>query len=105
MDRGSESFCPGKDTMRALWFVSYDIRNDVRLRKVSRILLGYGRRVQYSLYKVQASTKEIERLRWEIGKVVTQDDSVIYIPIPRNSAIKSQNGKVAIEVDPVFRMI
>ena len=67
--------------MRATHLVSYDIRDDVRLRKVARLLEGYGDRVQYSVFRCCLSLTELQRLRWQLTRAVAPEDSVLFIPL------------------------
>jgi len=60
------------------WFlVSYDVRNDKRLRKVAKILEGHGERIQYSVFRTHLSERELERLRWELSKVMDPADGLL----------------------------
>lgn len=60
---------------RDWWLVSYDVRDDRRLRETARLLEGYGERVQYSVFRCQLTRTEMAKLRWELAVVPT---SVIY---------------------------
>lgn len=63
--------------------VSYDIRDPVRLRKVARVLLGYGVRLQYSVFRCKLTTRSQARLLWELAQIVTEEDNVIIAPLCR----------------------
>ena len=65
--------------MRRWYLVAYDIRNDKRLRKVARILEGFGTRLQYSVFRCRLTERTLERLRWELSKTVLDDDEILYI--------------------------
>ncbi len=44
------------------YLISYDIHNDRRRNKVSKVLLDYGRRVQYSVFEIaRLSPGDLER--------------------------------------------
>lgn len=59
--------------------VSYDIRDQARYRKVFRILGGYGVSLQYSVFRCRLDDRELERLRWELAKVMDESDRLLVI--------------------------
>lgn len=62
------------------WYlVSYDIRDPKRLRLTAKKLGGYGDRIQYSLFRCRLAEKEVERLRWELKKIVCAEDDVMMV--------------------------
>ena len=67
--------------MRAWHLVSYDIHDDTRLRRVARLIEGYGERLQYSVFRCRLSTVELERLRWELTRLVAPEDELLIIPL------------------------
>lgn len=45
------------------WFlISYNIRDEKRLRKVAKIMEGYGQRIQYSVFRLHHNERGLERL-------------------------------------------
>ena len=67
--------------MRNWHLVSYDVRDDGRLRRVARLLEGYGERLQYSLFRCRLSPVELERLRWELTRLVADEDDLLILPL------------------------
>ena len=63
------------------WLVCYDIRDPKRLYRAAKCLLGYGQRVQYSVFRCWASRKQTERLRWELTEILEPEDDVLIIPL------------------------
>ena len=61
--------------------VSYDIRDPKRWRRVHRLLKGYGRSVQYSVFRVRGTRLTIERMRWELEKLLDEEDELLIIPL------------------------
>lgn len=61
--------------------ISYDIREPKRLRKVAKILEGYGRRLQYSLFCCFLSDREAERLRFETRRVMEDEDDFLIVSL------------------------
>jgi CRISPR-associated protein Cas2 len=63
-----------------MWYlIAYDIREPKRWRKAYRILRGYGRPLQYSLFRCRLGTVELERLRWELERVLEEEDSLLFV--------------------------
>jgi CRISPR-associated protein Cas2 len=75
--------------------VCYDVRDEARLRQVARLLEGYGERVQYSVFRCRLTPRELERLRWELGKVVAQEDAWLMVPLCEDCVgrLRSQHGE------------
>ena len=61
--------------------VSYDITSNKRRRHVDRALLGYGSRVQKSVFEALLSNKEYERMVERLSGLIDEDtDSVrVYV--------------------------
>lgn len=66
---------------RSWYLVCYDIRDDARLRRVARLMKGYGERIQYSVFRCRLTPREEERLRWELTRLATTDDSWLLVPL------------------------
>ncbi|MEZ4705662.1 MAG: CRISPR-associated endonuclease Cas2 [Caldilineaceae bacterium] len=60
--------------------VSYDIPDDKRRTKVMKLLEGYGRRVQFSVFECEVRPADLEQLKVRLGKLLhqEQDDIRIY---------------------------
>jgi len=63
------------------WLVSYDVRDEKRLRRCARHMEGYGHRVQYSVFRCWMTSREAERLRWELTELLDRADEVLLIPL------------------------
>jgi len=55
----------------------YDIRDEKRIRRVAKHLEGYGVRIQYSVFRCRLSNREVERLKWELTKIMDREDDLI----------------------------
>ncbi len=58
--------------------VCYDIADDGRRRKASRILADYGTRVQWSVFECLVNEKHCRELRRRLHEALTDQDSVRY---------------------------
>ncbi len=67
--------------MKFFVVVSYDIKDDRRRNKLSKELLNYGKRVQFSVFECNLTQIEINDMEKRIKKIVNvEEDSVkIYI--------------------------
>ena len=68
--------------MTKQWYViCYDITDAARWRKVHKRLHGYGRRLQYSIFRCRLTKLEMEKLRWELEKDLTTEDKLLILNI------------------------
>ncbi len=66
--------------MRTLYLVCYDITSDRRLRKVYRIMNGYGDPVQYSVFLCELSRREKAELQDKLTAVLNcAEDQVMFV--------------------------
>lgn len=70
--------------------VVYDIPDDRRRLKLSNLLEGYGRRVQYSVFECFLKAKEMRQLYQAVGKLVKPDqgDNVRFYWITKEAMSK-----------------
>lgn len=68
--------------MRKTYVVTYDISEAKRLRRVYRILLGYGEHLQYSVFRCELSAQEVVELRGRLTDVIHHhQDQVLFVAI------------------------
>lgn len=68
------------------YVVVYDIPNDKRRKKISDLLEGYGKRVQYSVFECILSPNKYDELRQRLKKKVKiSEDSVRFYPISKHT--------------------
>ncbi len=81
--------------MKKWWLIAYDIREPKRLRKVAKLLEGYGRRLQYSLFRVRVTNRDLQKIRWEMSKRIEANDSILYIGLSERDieTIQKTNAK------------
>lgn len=61
--------------------VCYDIREPARWRLVYRIVRGAGTHVQYSIFRCRLDDREVEKLRWELSKVMAAEDALLIVDL------------------------
>ena len=69
--------------------IAYDITDDKRRTKVHKILLGYGKWAQYSLFECFLTRKELVLLRSKLTEhLMAKEDSVRFYPLCANCVSK-----------------
>ncbi|NBD95298.1 MAG: CRISPR-associated endonuclease Cas2 [Gammaproteobacteria bacterium] len=57
--------------------ICYDIEDDRRRNRVARLLLGWGRRVQYSVFEVACVREsDLQRLKRKLERIHESGDSI-----------------------------
>ncbi|MFO1352414.1 MAG: CRISPR-associated endonuclease Cas2 [Gammaproteobacteria bacterium] len=68
------------DTEKRRWYlVNYDIRDPKRWRRAYKTLQGRGERIQYSLFRCRLDRTEMEALRWELEKILEDEDDLLFV--------------------------
>ncbi len=65
--------------MRQAYLACYDIRDDKRLRKVAKVMRGFGDRVQYSVFRCMMGDKEKAVLRAKVEHVMSMSEDHVLI--------------------------
>jgi CRISPR-associated protein Cas2 len=66
--------------MRQSYIVTYDIRDDKRLRRVFRTMRDWGNHLQYSVFECQLTRAELLELKGELREIIHDDeDQVLFI--------------------------
>ena len=64
------------------WIVCYDIPDDKRRTKVHKLLKGYGRRAQYSIFECEITLDKLKRLEKQLQRLINeQEDDVRIYPL------------------------
>lgn len=68
--------------MRKIYLVTYDIRDDTRLRKVFRTMRNWGDHLQYSVFECQLNPADLLRLKDQLRQIINQThDQVLFIDL------------------------
>ena len=71
------------------YVIAYDIPDDKRRTKVHKILLGYGKWTQYSLFECFLTRKDLILLQSKLGEyLINTEDSVRFYPLCANCVEK-----------------
>ena len=68
--------------MRHTFIVTYDIRDPKRLRKVYKLMLGWGEHLQLSVFQCELNPRELIELRAELAKLIRVTvDQVLFVDV------------------------
>lgn len=68
--------------MRQRYIVTYDIADPSRLRKVFKLLKGYGEHLQFSVFRCDLTDMTLVKLKAELNEVIhAQKDQVLIIDV------------------------
>jgi CRISPR-associated protein Cas2 len=66
--------------VRSVVFVSYDICDDRRLRRVYKLMRGVGEHIQYSVFRCELSSRERMQLMADLDALIDHgSDQVLFI--------------------------
>jgi len=68
--------------MRLLYIVTYDVCEKKRLRRIFKLMRGYGDHLQFSVFRCELSDRERAELMEKLGGIVKHDeDQVLLFPL------------------------
>jgi len=90
--------------------VVYDVSEPKILRKVHKTLTAWGKPVQYSVFRVRGTARELERLRFELSLLIASTDRLMVIRLCPGCAgrvtVQGQDLSTGLDPDPPpFRMV
>jgi len=67
---------------RTRYLVSYDIANPKRLRRVARVLEGFGSRLQFSVFECLLDPLRLATVKAELAQQINHDeDQVLFVSL------------------------
>lgn len=90
--------------MRTSYLVCYDICDDKRLRKVFKLMRGFGDHLQFSIFECQFTPSDLVRCREALRDVVNhKEDQVLFVNLGpadgRGDRVITALGKPYIAMD------
>lgn len=68
--------------MRQTFVVSYDISDPKRLRRVYRLMRGWGDHIQLSVFRCELNPRELVELRYQLSGVINHlEDQVLFVDV------------------------
>jgi CRISPR-associated protein Cas2 len=72
------------------YIICYDIEDNRRRNKVSKLLESYGSRLQYSVFEVTfLEDRELQKLQYLMGEIVTDEDKVFFFLMTEHARRRS----------------
>ena len=90
--------------MRTSYLVCYDICDEKRLRKVFKLMRGFGDHLQYSIFECQLSPSDLVRCREALRAVIHhKEDQVLFVNLGpaegRGDRVITALGKPYVNLD------
>ena len=96
-------------SLKKTWYlITYDVREAKRLQKVGKLMTGYGTRIQYSVFQCRLNNRLLERLRWELAKLMKKEDDLLIIELCKSCVKRLRKrcgNNVWPEEPPTFEII
>jgi CRISPR-associated protein Cas2 len=68
--------------MRQAYIITYDVCHPKRLRKVFKVMTGYGDHLQLSVFRCELSARELVELRAKLARAIHhEEDQVLFVDI------------------------
>jgi CRISPR-associated protein Cas2 len=91
-----------------LYLICYDIRDPKRWRRAYKLLKGYGKSLQYSIFECRMTRRELERMRWELEKELSEEDSLMIAGLCAGchaKVIARNTRNEYLQEEPKFRIV
>lgn len=80
------------------WYlVCYDIRDPKRWRQVYKKMKGCGERMQYSIFRLNLSRSQMEALRWEVEKILAEEDDIMIVRLCQGCATRVRDSRADVD--------
>ena len=84
--------------MRQTYIVSYDVSDPKRLRRVFKLLRGWGDHLQYSVFRCELNDRELIELRARLALEIHHgEDQVLFVDVG------PEDGRAATAIDSIGR--
>lgn len=92
-----------------LYIVCYDISDPTRLRRVYKLMRGYGDHLQFSVFRCVLSDVQLARLRHRLfEEIAVEEDQVLFVPLGSAESNRSWRmfsvGRAIVHPDRVVRV-
>ena len=80
------------------WYlICYDIRDQKRWRQAYKKLKGCGERLQFSIFRLNLSRAQMESLRREIEKILTEEDDLMIVRLCQSCAKRVSDSRPEVD--------
>ena len=74
------------------WLVSFDVADDKRRYRLTRVLLDYGQRLQESVFWLECEDDLAERIRLRLRQAIDEADDNLFIVPACEACVKKMEG-------------
>jgi CRISPR-associated protein Cas2 len=68
--------------MRISYLICYDISDEKRLRRVFKVMRGFGDHLQFSVFECQLTAMDLARLRADLAQIIHHtEDQVLFVDL------------------------
>lgn len=86
--------------------VFYDISDAKRLRRVAKVLLNYGTRIQNSVFEMKIRTKQVKQLQAQLNKLIKDKDRIHYYTLCNKDLKKRKaDGQASVYIIPNYAIV
>jgi CRISPR-associated protein Cas2 len=69
-------------TIRQTYIVTYDVCDPKRLRRVFKLMKGYGDHIQLSVFRCELDARMLIELRGRLGQVIHhEEDQILFVDV------------------------
>ncbi|MCY7337428.1 MAG: CRISPR-associated endonuclease Cas2 [Chamaesiphon sp.] len=84
-----------------LYIVVYDITCDKRCTKIAKLLKGYGRRVQYSVFECVLPIAKYQELQQKLkSRLNLAEDNVRFYPLSQHTLDRVETWGISLGITP-----
>ncbi|HFE46151.1 MAG TPA: CRISPR-associated endonuclease Cas2 [Nannocystis exedens] len=86
---------------RHWYLITYDVSDPKALRRTHRTLRSWGKPVQYSIFRVRCSERQIQQLRFELANILDSEDRLMIVRLCESCASRvTVQGHNMVSFDP-----
>ncbi len=82
------------------YVVAFDVSSNKSRKKIGELLLGFGCRVQLSVFEVVLTSCEMRTLIARLNEYLADDDSILYYPMCSKDVKVRQYSGSALQYNP-----
>jgi CRISPR-associated protein Cas2 len=88
-----------------LYVLTYDITHDASRLRVAELLLGYGRRVQKSVFEADLTPADVQAIRRAVANCLRETDSFRLYPLCGACAARQQHLGAELPPEESLRIV
>lgn len=94
------------DPQTSLYVIAYDIPHDRRRTRIHKLLCGFGKWTQFSLFECWLTPKQVLELRHKLAKLMDEaEDSVRWYPLCASCCRRVETVGSPPPADPVVMIV